>query len=58
MSKGESIISTGFKTIMTPLEMFFIVGLSSCNSKKNETLKYCAYCQILDDPLVGSQNNY
>lgn len=51
MSKGESIISTGFKTIMRPLKVFFIVGLSICNSKKTETFKDCVYYQILDDPL-------
>ena len=50
MSKGESIISTGLETIMRPLKVF-IEGLSFCNSKKSETLKYCVYFQILDDPL-------
>lgn len=58
MSKGDSIIFTGFETIMRPLKMFSIVGLSSRNSKKNENLKYCVYYQMLHDPLVASQNSH
>lgn len=58
MSKGDSIISARFKTIMRALKIFFIIRLSSGNSKKNEKLKYRVYYQILDDPLVGSQNNH
>lgn len=57
MSKGESITFTRFKTVVRPLKLFFKVGLYSCNSKKNEKLKYCVYFQISDGPSVGSQNN-
>lgn len=57
MSKGESVICIGFKTTMRRLEMFFTVDLSSCNSQKNEALKYCVNYQTLEDPLVESQNN-
>lgn len=46
MSKGDSIIFTGFKTIMNPLKMFFIVGLPVIQRKILKSIGFRIKCYM------------